>query len=293
MPARLSALLAAVCFGTTGTAQALGPAASPVAVGAARIAVGGALLLLAARLLRVATPWGRRVLAIAAAIAVYQLAFFAAVKITGVAVGTVVAIGSGPAIAGLLGVLVNGERLTRRWAAATALAAAGVALLVGASADGASVDAAGIALAVVAGAGYASYTVLAKSLLDEGADPIGVMAAGFSTAGVLLVPALLVAGPGFLLQADGVALALYLGAVPTALAYVLFARALRRLSSAETTTMVLAEPVTAFALGVVVLGEQPTGLALAGAGCVLAGLSVLALPGRRRPAPAEPEAVAA
>lgn len=293
MPARLSALLAAVCFGTTGTAQALGPAASPVAVGAARIAVGGALLLLAARLLRVATPWGRRVLAIAAAIAVYQLAFFAAVKITGVAVGTVVAIGSGPAIAGLLGVLVNGERLTRRWAAATALAAAGVALLVGASADGASVDAAGIALAVVAGAGYASYTVLAKGLLDEGAEPIGVMAAGFSTAGVLLMPALLVAGPGFLLQADGLALALYLGAVPTALAYVLFARALRRLSSAETTTMVLAEPVTAFALGVVVLGEQPTGLALAGAGCVLAGLSVLALPGRRRPAPAEPEAVAA
>jgi drug/metabolite transporter, DME family len=46
---RLYVLLAAVCFGTTGTAQALGPAAAPVTVGAARIAIGGALLLLVAR----------------------------------------------------------------------------------------------------------------------------------------------------------------------------------------------------------------------------------------------------
>ncbi|MBI5105391.1 MAG: EamA family transporter, partial [Solirubrobacterales bacterium] len=37
--ARLSVLLAALCFGTTGTAQALGPDASPLTVGAARVAV--------------------------------------------------------------------------------------------------------------------------------------------------------------------------------------------------------------------------------------------------------------
>ena len=39
---RLLVLLSAVCFGTTGTAQALGPDAAPVTVGAVRIAVGGA-----------------------------------------------------------------------------------------------------------------------------------------------------------------------------------------------------------------------------------------------------------
>ncbi|MCW2987045.1 MAG: EamA family transporter, partial [Conexibacter sp.] len=42
---RLQVLLAAVCFGTTGTAQALGPDASAVTVGAVRIAVGALLLL--------------------------------------------------------------------------------------------------------------------------------------------------------------------------------------------------------------------------------------------------------
>ncbi|HEU4656554.1 MAG TPA: EamA family transporter [Capillimicrobium sp.] len=290
--ARLSVLLAAVCFGTTGTAQALGPSASPLAVGSARLLAGGALLLLATRLMGVALPRGRRVAGIAIGIAIYQLSFFAAVKLTGVAVGTVVAIGSGPAIAGLLGVVVNGERLTRRWTAATALAGLGVALLVLAGSGAASVDPAGIALAVAAGAGYAGYTVLTKALLEDGAEPIGVMAAGFGASAVLLLPVLPIAGAGFLAEPGGLALALYLGAVPTAVAYVLFARGLRRLSSGETTTIVLAEPVTALALGVVVLGEQPTGLALAGAGCVLAGLGVLALPSRRRRAPepaAEPE----
>ncbi len=46
--ARALVLLAAVLFGTTGTAQALGPEGSPLTVGAARVAVGAALLALAA-----------------------------------------------------------------------------------------------------------------------------------------------------------------------------------------------------------------------------------------------------
>src|SRR5688500_15059991 len=169
---RLLVLLAAVCFGTTGTAQALGPDAAPLTVGATRIAVGGLLLLLVARAVtRSAAPWPRRELAvIAVAIAVYQLAFFAAVDRTGVAVGTVVALGSAPAIAGVTGRLVDGEPLTDRWAAATALACAGVLLLV-LGGGGASVDALGIILAVVSGTGYATYAVLAKRLLRLGHAP--------------------------------------------------------------------------------------------------------------------------
>ena len=45
---RTLVLLAAVLFGTTGTAQALGPEGSPLEVGAARVAVGAALLALVA-----------------------------------------------------------------------------------------------------------------------------------------------------------------------------------------------------------------------------------------------------
>ena len=281
MPARLQVLLAAICFGTTGTAQAVGSSAAPVAVGAARIVLGGLLLVLVARAMRVRLPrLGAPLIGMAMAVAVYQLSFFAAVRLTGVAVGTVVAIGTGPAAAGLLGRLVNGERLSARWAQATILAAVGVLLLAGDG--GASVDLTGVALAVTSGVGYATYTVLSKRMLDAGEAPEGVMAAGFGGAGLLLLPALVLAGPGFLATPGGLALAAYLAVVPTALAYVLFSRGLRRLSSGETATLVLAEPLTAAVLGVVALGEHPSATAGAGALLVLAGLLVLAAPRRRR-----------
>lgn len=291
---RLLVLFAAILFGTTGTAQALGPDASPLAVGAARIIVGGALLLLAARVLGAAMPRDRRAIAgIAIGIAIYQLAFFAAVDLTGVAVGTVVAIGTGPAVAGGLGALLNGEHLTRRWAAATTLAGIGVALLVLGGGSDASIDPLGIVLAVVAGAGYGTYTVVTKGQLQRGATPEGVMAAGFASAGVLLLPVLFVAGPTFLAEPGGLALALYLGAIPTALAYVLFARGLRHLSSGETATIVLAEPVTAALLGVTILGETPGAVGVVGAALVLAGLAILALPGRKHPEPTTADVVPA
>src|SRR3954468_23214520 len=100
--ARAQVTLAALCFATTGTAQALGPAGtSPVGVGAARILVGGALLVAVAlaRRPRTKTRWSARPVAAAVAgVAVYQLAFFAAVADTGVAVGTIVALGSAPTL---------------------------------------------------------------------------------------------------------------------------------------------------------------------------------------------------
>jgi drug/metabolite transporter, DME family len=285
MPARIQVLFAAICFGTTGTAQAIGPAGSPVAVGAARIVFGGLLLVLVARALRVSMPRiGAPLIGMAVAVAVYQLSFFAAVRLTGVAVGTVVAIGTGPAAAGVLGRLVNGERLSARWAQATALAAIGVLLLAGDG--GASVDLTGVALAVASGVGYATYTVLSKRMLERGEAPEGVMAAGFGGGGLLLAPALIVAGPDFLGTPGGLALVAYLAAVPTALAYVLFSRGLRHISSGETATIVLAEPLTAALLGVIALGEHPSATAGVGALLVLAGLLVLAAPGRRRVAPA-------
>jgi drug/metabolite transporter, DME family len=280
--ARVLVLLSALCFGTTGTAQALGPDASPAAVGAARIAVGALLLAAIAR--RRAggggtKPWSTRpVLAGAAAVAGYQLTFFAAVENTGVAVGTVVALGSGPVFAGLIGRLVVREPLTARWSAATALAVGGVVLLVAAG-SAAQVHPVGVLLALGAGLCYAAYTVAAKRLLVAGHAPEVVMARIFGIGALGLLPVLVLDHAG-LASPGGVALAVYLGAVPTALAYVLFARGLRRLPAGEVATVTLAEPLTAAALGAVVLGERPGALALAGVALVLAGLAVLAA---RRP----------
>ena len=48
---------------------------------------------------------------------------------------------------------------------------------------------------------------------------------------------LLLAPSGDLVSGEGFALVLYLGAIPTALAYLLFAHGLERLGAAETSTL--------------------------------------------------------
>ena len=285
--ARLHVLLAALCFATTGTAQALGPSGTdPVGVGAARILVGGALLVAVAAVMRGdvrGARWARGpVLAAVAGVSAYQLAFFAAVADTGVAVGTIVALGSAPTLTGLFEWLLERRRPDPRWAVATALACGGVALLALAGGE-ASVSVPGVALAVLAGGSYAAYTLAAKRLLSAGHAPESVMAVAFGLGALTLLPALALSTPDWLLRPDGIGLALFLGVIPTALAYVLFARGLRRLSASETSTLTLAEPLTAGLLGAIVLAEPLTAASAAGAGLVLAGLLALAV---RVPVPA-------
>ncbi len=279
--ARTQVLIAAILFGTTGTAQALGPDGStPMTVGASRILIGGSLLAamaLAAGGFRGRWPLGQVLLA-GAGVAVYQLAFFQAVADTGVAVGAIVAIGSGPVFAGILERVLDGAWPGRTWFIATALATTGVAVLSLASATDASLSAGGIGLALVSGLGYATYTIVAKRLLRLGHTPVAVMGASFGLGAVLLLPVLLLGETAWLHTPDGLALALYLGIVPTALAYSLFARGLRSLDASEVTTLVLAEPLTATVLGVVVLDERVGTGGLLGAVLILAGLAVLALP---------------
>jgi len=285
LASRFQVLVAALLFGTTGTALALGPAgASPLAVGAARILIGGtllALLALAAGGFRRRWPLGL-VLAAGAGVAVYQVAFFEAVDRTGVGVGAIVAIGSGPVLVGLLDRALGGAWPGRTWAVATALATTGVAVLTLASAGETSLSAIGIGLALVSGAGYAAYTVAAKRLLRYGHEPVAVMGASFGAGALLLLPVLLLAGTTWLQAPGGLALAVYLGVVPTALAYVLFARGLRALPATEVATIVLAEPLVAAVLGALVLGERIGLAGAAGAALVLAGLAVLAAPQRQR-----------
>ena len=296
---RLVVLASALCFSTTGTAQALGPeGTSPVVVGAARVLVGGAGLVLVAwwtagrrgagLAVRLGLPTGPGTAGAAwragLAVAVYQVAFFLAVRTTGVAVGTVVALGSAPVLTGAIGWALGHGRPDRRWAAATVLGCAGLAVLV-AGGRAAHVSPAGVLLALVAAAAYAGYTVGAKSLLSTGAGAESGMAAVFGAGAVWLLPAFALAPVGWMATPRGAALVVWLGLVPTTLAYVLFARGLVHLSAAEVTTLVLAEPLTAAALGIALLGE-PLGVpTVVGGALILAGLVVVAL---RRATGADP-----
>ncbi len=272
-------LAAGVLWGTTGTAQAFAPSgATPLGIGAVRLLVGGTALLLLALLRRQLRPhgwpWLPTVTGIAG-IALYQICFFAAVARTGVAVGTVVAIGSAPMLAGLLGLLLLGERPSRRWLLATLLAVAGCMLLAGGSGD-VQIDGLGIVLALGAGAAYALYTIAGRELLRV-QPPDAVTAVIFFGGALLLAPVLPFVNLGWLAEPRGLLVALQLGLVATALAYVLYIRALISVPTATAVTLALMEPLTAATLGVLVLGERLTAVALAGIALLLAGLLILTI----------------
>lgn len=275
----LLVLAAGVLWGTTGTTQALAPVgASPTSIGALRLVVGGGVLMLLA-LCRGGFGAGRwpilASLLAGAFVASYQLCFFAAVSRTGVAVGTLVAIGSSPVIAGLLGVVFRGERPGRSWVVATVLALSGCGLLVVGGGGRIAADPLGIVLALGAGASYASYTMAIKGLLP-GRTPGAVMAVVFSIGALLLSPFLLVSDLHWVAAPKGIAVVLYLGVVVTALSYWLFARGLRSVPVATAVTLSLAEPLVAAVLGIVLLGERLSLTALCGIPLLFAGLAVLA-----------------
>ena len=285
-------LLAAVCFGTTGTAQSLGAAdVDPLLLGAARIVLGGALLaaLLGLETVRAPRRAPRRprastvllVLLGAAGVAAYQPAFFTGTAENGVAVGTIVALGSAPAFTGLLEWLVLRTAPSARWFASTALAAVGVVLLAGLLTGGAAgaVSPLGLAGSAGAGAAYALYAVCGKLLLERGFSPAAAMGAQFGAAAVLALPVLLAGDLPSL--AGSVPAVLWLGVVTVAVAYTFFARGLRVLPAATVSTLTLVEPATATLLGVALLGERLTVDALLGVAVLVLAVLLLALPSRR------------
>lgn len=299
--AALAAVAAASLWGTTGTAQALGPdAADPAQVGALRVLVGAVTLgLLAGQMvLRPARASGaspRRpgslpstVLVVAGglAVAAYQVCFFVGVERSGVAVGTVVALGVAPLATGLLGRAL-GERVTARWAVSTLGAVAGVVLLViGQTAgSGGSADPVGLVAAMGAGLSYAGYTIAARALLLRGESGIRVMALLFGVGALALVPVLVGADLGWLWTVDGLVMVLWLGLVATGLSYVLFQRGLSGLPAGSVATLSLAEPVTATLLGVAVLDERLGPLTGVGILVVVLSLLLVAAGGRRRGRP--------
>lgn len=292
-------LLGAAAWGTTGTAAHFAPAgASPVSIGAARLVLGGGLLLALAlirahglrglRALVHGPPHARATVIIAAAtVSGYQLAFFTAVRETGVAIGTVVAIGSAPVLTGVLSRLTGGPRLGRTWLLATAAAVAGCTVLVtGGRSSGANPS--GVALALAAGLCYAIYAVAAARLISAGIQEGAVMGLLFGGAAVLLAPVLAASSPGWLLTIRGAAVAAYLGIVTTVVAYLLYGRGLRTVPAPVAVTLGLAEPVVAAILGLVVLGEHLTASAIAGLALVGLALAALAAGRPAMNAPASP-----
>ena len=265
-------LAAALLFGTTGTAMALGPDdTTPLSVGAVRLVIGGTGLALIAFLLMILTGL---------CLALYQPLFFLGTELNGVAVGTVVALGSAPILAGLLEWALTRRVPSRIWMAATGLATLGVVLLgfggeVAASGGGGT-DPIGLLGSVGAGATFAVIANVQRRLLDEGWDPFTVVGAMGASSAVLSALVLPFVDLSWLATPSGLTMALWLGIVTISIAYVMFTWGLGGLTAATAATLTLGEPLTAAVLGIVVLGERLSLLAIIGLAVLAAGLALLA-----------------
>lgn len=271
-------VVASVLFGTSGTARSFAPeSASSLSVAGVRLMVGAVPLLVYG----LATDGRNRprlraeAVAAGAAMALFQVCFFSAMEHSGVAVGTMLTIGSGPVIAAVIDSLL-GRRPPGRVLAALAAALVGLAMLVlGSPPEGdSSFSVAGVFFALGAGASYAVYTLLCKRLLDDGWSGTWTMAWSFAVAAVLGAAFVVPSSLDWLGTPSGPVTVAYLGLATISVAYLLYARSLSRLTGSMVVTLTLVEPVTATVLGALVLGEDIRPVSWLGAAVVVAALVI-------------------
>ena len=291
-------LLAAVLWGTTGTAAAFAPSVSGLGIGAAAMGIGGLLQAAVAagslREHRAGLRAHRGTLSMSAvAVAIFPLAFYSSMRLAGVAVGTVVTIGSAPPAAALIERLMDGTRLSRRWVVGTVIGVAGVIALalahpsVSSAATGTRLSngwahVAGIGLGLLGGGTYALYSWGAARVIRSGVPSRATMGAIFGAGGLLLMPVLLITGGPILSSGVNLAVASYLAVVPMFLGYVLFGRGLARVSASTATTLSLAEPAAAALIAVIVLHEHLNATARVGLLLLFVSLVVTTIPGTNR-----------
>jgi drug/metabolite transporter (DMT)-like permease len=212
----------------------------------------------------------------------YQALYFIGVQDVGVSISTLVSLGIAP-----IALTVGGAVARRRLPAAGGLAVLACAVvglaLVSLRTDSgvpAPHPAVGVLASVASGLGYAGITALSRRMSHE--DPLVLTGVTSAIGALVLLPFAIAAGLS--LPRDGVASGwlIYIGVVPTVLAYRLFYRGLRTIASEVAGVLTLLEPLTAAVLAAIVVHESLTATALVGAALMLVAIAALYL---RRPAP--------
>lgn len=276
---RAAVAVAAVLAGTMGTAAQLGPdELGPMAAASWRSLLGAVGLVVASMLCQQA-PWRYRlpirwVVLGGLGAAVSQLAFFVAAERTGVAVATLVAIGTAPLVAGLMDWIAAGQRPNRHWLGGVAMALAGVTLLSGGGAV--QVVGSGVALAMLAGCGIPCQGLAAQQLMMD-RPPLAAMATLVGGGAMVLFPAALMEAGTALGSAASMATVAYLGLVTLTLGHALFGVGLKHLSLRTAVVVALLEPAVAATLALTVLAEPVTAALLTGTCLVIAGVAVAAM----------------
>lgn len=280
-------VLAALCWGTIGTAKTLGPEASAISVAALRCLIASLVMIAYSavrvrhnRLRVVASCFFQRryfVLAFLAALGfnTFQAGFFAGVDRLGVALGTMIAIGASPLFAGLIEIVLKNPP-SRSWYFATMLAIVGCGLLVFANtstpsgSDG-GIDGFGVFMSLLAAFGYASYAAATGQLVRH-VDTTIASTTVFTLAALMLLPSMFFSNIAWAAEPSGMLMILHIAVVATAFAYLVYTWGRRQVDTSTATTLSLAEPAMAALLAVLLLEERLSAAQWVGAATILIGV---------------------
>jgi drug/metabolite transporter (DMT)-like permease len=268
--------------------RAVGADLSPGALALGRLLVGtaalGLLLAVAGRPWVAPTrrEWGLLAVCGVGWFGVYNVALNAAEQHLDAGT-TAMLVNVGPILIAVLAGLLLGEGFPRWLVAGLAVAFAGV-LLIGLATRGAEADVLGVVLCLVAAVAYATGVVAQKPVLRR-LPPVQVTATACAIGALCCLPwagslvaELGTASPG------SVAGLVYLGVVPTALAFSTWAYALARTDAGRLGATTYLVPPLVVLMGWLLLDEVPPALAVAGGAVCLAGVAL----SRRRPAVRRP-----
>ncbi|WP_445946044.1 DMT family transporter [Shewanella sp.] len=281
----LSILFAAALWGTTGAIASLAPDISSLAIGAFSIGVGG-ILQACLSLKQLRSDFGKillhkkKLFIGVIALTIYPLAFYSSMKFAGVAIGTVISISTAPFFCVLLERLFGKEqKITKQWLSRFFIGVAGIILLV--TSESATVDHAvqdmksfGVLLGIAAGLTYATYSWVAKAMIDSGIQSQAAMGSLFGFGAMLLLPTLFITGDNLFSSSTNVIVIVYMALIPMGLGYIAYGFGLRFVTASSANVLTLFEPVVATVLAIVIVGEH---IALIGWGGIVLILTCLLL----------------
>ena len=219
-------------------------------------------------------PWRTLLLMGLTGVGLYYTGFNLALTYTTASQGALIQ-SSIPAITAVMAMVWLRERLSRQRVLGIVLAVAGVLLIVARTSPDASARSPLIGNLLMFGTVlvWGVYTILAKQVADV--DIIAITASVAVIGTIMLVPAALIEGAGRPLPTISWASWLrifYLGALASALGYLLYGRALRDLDASLVGAFVNLAPVIGVVSGVVLLGEAIAPIAILGGALVLVGV---------------------
>jgi len=278
-------LLAAMLLGTVGvtTRQLYAiSAANPLSIAFFRLAIGTPVLaivcgrMLGRRAWRIARPDLALMLLLGATLGSSQALYFTAIAASGVTAATLITLCTSPILVTIGSSVLLREQVTPATLLALLSALGGTALLVGLGQPGGAPS--GLAAGALASLGAAlcySVFTLASRHLAQRYHPLQTLTVGFAVGSILLLILALAGGLVVDYPPAGWAMLLYLGTIPSALAYSLFLAGIGSITATLASISALVEPLTATLLAWLIFGEKLGPFGILGAVLLLAAILVL------------------